>query len=456
MSTSVKSLKTDPILKKDDTMSGTDWPSGLTVPDNGESLGKDYEFSKSIDSESGEIIYLNHNLKPIKDKFVRNQKVFAMRDASGRILAGGQNGKPILNRKGKMFRTVFCGRRKIEKNKKVRLVKTEFGSNFQNVQLCASSWICPFCVRKLSEIRKHEIQVASDIHSLCGGSMYFVTFTFRHNSKNKLSDFLESEVSGFGLLYSFSLFRKHRKTVSIMKSNNLIGFVRGLEITWNDRNGWHPHLHILFFFSTNRKNLNIELSNLFDVWKISCRRARLGIPTKEHGMDVRRSFGAAEYLCKFEKNQSWSTADEMARQVQKTGRQGSLGPFEILELAAKGDQKFINLWIEFSKCTQGKSFIRWSKGLRMHFGLNEKSDEELVNQEEDAPIKDELYIPDVVFRTISKYRLMAPIQAAMSANRDAALSLIRSYMSTFGLPMPDLSEFSSSLNQINENEEVLK
>lgn len=454
MSTFVKSLKTD--LKKDDSAPQSGIPPGL--PDCGaeSSLGTNCKVSQSLDGKTGEIIYLNHNLKPIKDKFVRNQKVFEMRDASGRILAGGQNGKPILNRKGKMFRTVFCGRRKIEKNKKVRLIQTDFGSSFQNVQLCASSWICPFCIKRLSEARKKEIQVASDIHFLKGGCMFFVTMTFRHSRQNNLSDFLDPEYTGSGLLYSFSLFRRHRKTARVMKKNGLIGFVRGLEITWSDSNGWHPHLHILYFFQATNKNLKSELLDLFDVWKTSCRAAGLGSPTKKHGLDVRLSFGAAEYLSKFDKKQNWTTGDELTKQVQKTGRSGSLGPFEILELAASGDPKFVNLWIEFARSTEGKNYIRWSKGLRKHFGLIEKSDEDLVNEEQDEAIIDELYIPDVIFRTMSKYRLMGPVQAAMSANKQAAVDLIRSYMATFGLPMPDLSEFSSSLNKNIETEGVSK
>lgn len=445
MSTSVKSQKTNPILKKDVPVSDPVTPPGVPGSETGTSLGTYYELSKSIDSESGEIIELNQNLKPKKSGFEKNQKIYELRDASGIILSGNRGSKPLLNRNKKLFRTVFCGRRKTEKNKKVRLVKTDFGSNFQNVQFCGSSWACPFCVRKLSESKKREIQIACDLHSMAGGVMYFATFTFRHSSKNKLSDFLCSESSGFGLLYSFSIFRKHRKTVSFLKSNKLLGYVRSLEITWNDLNGWHPHLHILFFFGVS-KDLKTQFLTLYDVWKISCKRAGLGMPSKEHGLDVRRSFGAAEYLSKFDKNQNWTMGDELTKQVQKRGRSGSLGPFQVLELASKGDQKFIELWLEFVRETEGKSYIRWSKGLKKHFKILDLSDNELIQLEEDAIVLDELYIPDVIFKTIAKYRLMGPLQAAMAANRDSAIDLIRSYMATFGLPMPDLKEFGSSSN----------
>ena len=87
-------------------------------------------------------------------------------------------------------------------------------------------------------------------------------------------------------------------------------------------------------------------------------------------------------------------ADEATKAHIKTGRKGSVTPFDMLRISSStvDDKERIHyrtLFREYALCMKGKSQIRWSRGLRDFYNVGEQlTDQEIVElQEERATLK---------------------------------------------------------------------
>jgi len=117
-------------------------------------------------------------------------------------------------------------------------------------------------------------------------------------------------------------------------------------------------------------------------------------------LDIQDGSKAGEYICKFgsdgevlEKADgqkvSWDAADEMTKGNSKTGRTGSLSPWDMLRIISETTddeerKKYSGLFLFYARAMKGASQLKWSRGLRKVFELEaEKTDEELLAEYED-------------------------------------------------------------------------
>jgi hypothetical protein len=168
----------------------------------------------------------------------------------------------------------------------------------------------------------------------------------------------------------------------------IVGTIRTLEIT-HGQNGWHPHLHVLVLTSSPLDNTaRAQLTDyMWSRWSgFLDRRGHHGT-TRERGIitvPVRSPGDVARYMSKV-----YDTVHlEMTRSDLKRG--GGRNPFKILaELVEAGSHdpmtgevnRDLLLWREYERATWGVQFITWSAGLKQRFGINEVTDDELVNAE---------------------------------------------------------------------------
>jgi hypothetical protein len=169
-----------------------------------------------------------------------------------------------------------------------------------------------------------------------------------------------------------------------------MGLVRVTEVTFREENGWHPHAHALLFLDRPIGDGEAgELGSwLLGRWGGVCERRGFGTLSAVHGVDVQvvREAGAlGQYLTKVEGGGGWDAGHELARGDSKTGREGSMVPFEMLaEFCETGEARWARLFQEYDRATFGKQAMVWTPGLEKRL-LGEveaaKTDEDLAAAE---------------------------------------------------------------------------
>jgi hypothetical protein len=289
------------------------------------------------------------------------------------------------------WRTVFCLRHlRKDVNQVAVMLSREFNkAHYKNLIVCGSPWSCPCCAVKISEGRKAEIEVAADIHMAAGGFLYMLTYTFSHSIQDSLVELLGTRQGRRGLTFALKRFRDSHRYRKLCESVGFIGLIRNLEVTDSWANGWHPHIHELWFCS--RQLTEVELrsfkNQLFDLWYQACLKACLSLPNRKHGVDIVRAFSPADYLQKVGREQKWGVGAELTRSHTKKSRdRKGLTPFDFLRLIAEGHEHsdyYAKRFVEYVTAFFGARQCFWSPGLKKAFGIGEMSDEQLAVQEND-------------------------------------------------------------------------
>lgn len=282
---------------------------------------------------------------------------------------------------------------------------------YAGLQTCASIWSCPICMPKIRTARATELEnfaaawIAHGVLTILdesgrrisgGRGLVMGTFTFSHHKRLRLAPMLVALQAAWKKLQQNKRYRR------IMEEHGLAGFTRALELTYG-RNGWHPHLHVLFWFPSHMPQATADrIREAFaDMWAKACVSAGLNSPSDAHGVDLRTvargKEGAkqlARYVAKIEgaDGVERSMGNEMMRGDLKTGRRAeSITPFEIAELYAEtGEKKWLTLWLEYERATHGRKALTWSDGLKamlqenLDIAEDSRTDEEIAETEEES------------------------------------------------------------------------
>lgn len=294
-------------------------------------------------------------------------------------------GPPVTSeaRPAGQWRVTGCSRRKIGEYVGILYSPAIRKAHFGNLMVCGSVWTCPPCAAKISERRKVEIETATNAFKEAGGHLYMVTLTFSHSREDNIASLMRR------LSKARIKLRESRGYKVLKQELGQIGDIRTLEVTFGDRNGFHPHEHSLWLTANQftARKLESFKSRLFVLWERACLAAGLAAPNRKRGVDVRHAMSAAEYLAKFGKESSWGVASELSKQHVKSGRAVSMSPFDLLRSYQAGNLEHGNRFIDYAEAFFGKRQIIWSRGLKALFGVAELTDEELaVEQEKDASL----------------------------------------------------------------------
>lgn len=252
---------------------------------------------------------------------------------------------------------------------------------YGGLMVCGNSWICPVCASKISERRKQELRKAFDQHISAGGHCTMLTMTFSHSRSDKLEDSLAALSSALIHLGKDGGYQRLRKELGV------IGSVRAFEVTYGDANGFHPHIHSLQFH-----NVSIDpwermeyQERFYNYWERACEKA--GLQTSwEHGLRLDDAEEADQYIGKWGETikSKWGIDNEMTKTNTKQGRAGSLTPFDFLRLVVEdGDLKYTDKFIEYSHAMKGKTQLKWSKGLKGMFDVEDKTDQQIAEEKEE-------------------------------------------------------------------------
>ena len=145
--------------------------------------------------------------------------------------------------------------------------------------------------------------------------------------------------------------------------------INGLEVTFGE-NGWHPHRHILLLTDHDNPDFDTYRDILADLWIKACVNSGLNAPSMQHGLDIRDGTYAQQYVSK------WGLENELTKGHIKKGRNGSMTPFDLLQLSFDDVEVFgkkpSKLWQEFGIAIKGSRQLEWGRGLKNYWVLMKK------------------------------------------------------------------------------------
>lgn len=286
-------------------------------------------------------------------------------------------------------------------------------AHFAGVETCGRIWLCPVCSAKIRARRGDEIAEAIGRHIANDGDAMFITATLPHVQGDALNASLDVLGKAWRFMLSGSLYQDEKETYGVL------GNIRAIEVT-HGHNGWHPHIHAI-----------VVLERQFTVpdwcmWgpRLDARWARGlmrngwngGVLGRRLRLDfVALGRGLAAYVTKVQDgHEGRGLGNEVARADLKAGKWDSRTPMQILaDFGSWGEVNDLELWQEYERATQGKSAIRWSKGLRKLLlpDVDEQTDEEIAAEDQGGD--------EVAMLLPCTWRQICRIPGAQSAVLDA-------------------------------------
>lgn len=289
-----------------------------------------------------------------------------------------------LNRITTLDRPRKCGRCSRVSGGTVEVRVRDGVAGFAGLVSCGSVWVCPVCAAKIAQRRAIQIGLRVAAAWDRGLSAMFMTNTVRHSRDDALVELLDALAYGWGRMTSGVTYSKARAAAGV------VGYSRALEITYGP-NGWHPHLHSLWFSSELHTQQAVEdfaypLWCRFDqgVQKAGLRSTQIDgqdwqlvTPKDEDGHTL------AKYLQKVA--DPAGLGYELTHTQSKTARRrNSTEPhWSLLAQAVHGVTPDLWLWHEYEKATHGRKQLVNSLKLDELLGVtvDDATDDEIAAEE---------------------------------------------------------------------------
>ena len=266
-----------------------------------------------------------------------------------------------------------------------------------NLQTCGSVWHCPVCAAKITEKRRAEVQKAIAAHQAAGGSVSFVTRTVPHYRSDSLISLRDR------FRKADAIYRANGSYKIIVKDKKCKGAsIKVFELTVSEANGWHLHVHELYFHEPDAfRGVAVSLNpdyqeflrsfedGLYKHWRTAALDAGFDEPSREHGLQVQNGDFAAEYFAKYgvEPQSGWGIDSELTKSHIKKAKKG-FSPFDLLKLYQDTKHPdLLPILQEYAYAMQGQQQLIWSRGLKKRFGITDKTDEELVEELDDVAVE---------------------------------------------------------------------
>jgi hypothetical protein len=327
---------------------------------------------------------------------------YALQDVAQAVLASFVDTKLCkdgVKRQVTRYKVCMCGRSSF--NGQIQTDLTSKGAVYRTLK-CGSAWHCPVCSAIISsykaDLLKKIIRQAEEMGYIC----LLVTYTARHHADSDLKQLRKAMSAAHSRVWSGG-------DIEEIKAHfGYLGRVRNFEVTFSPFNGPHPHIHSLVFVKRLASEeataaMVAEFDRIFRARWEGAARAQ-GLTMNVRGFDVTNSTArVAEYVAKFGHDPRWQASDELTKWHKKTGQdwqdaQG-LTPWGLLEFAEAGVEEAAVLFRDYAVAFHGQHQLQFSKGFLDLLGLKEeeKTDQEIVEEEQEAPVLLSVIAPQKVF-----------------------------------------------------------
>ena len=248
---------------------------------------------------------------------------------------------------------------------------------YAGLMACGSVWVCPICAPKIQKVRADELRAAIAAARSQGLQVAMLTPTIPHTRYDNLADLLEGFTGALGALMRGRAWTKH-----IRPTFGVAGYVRGLETTWGEATGWHPHAHILLFLDQGADLAELA-DALFPSWETAVKNRGLGQVSRA-AFTLQDGTHANAYIAKM--GSEWGPAEELVLSHTKSASGVRYSPFDLLGEYADGEHdaattaRFGRLFVEYANAYKGRRQLQWSQGLkRQLLGTEGLTDEEIAD-----------------------------------------------------------------------------
>ena len=283
--------------------------------------------------------------------------------------------------------TIKCHRITIKKNVSIHQSTTTQKTFFSGLSTCGSVWACPICAAKIQERRAKEIQKFFEYMYKNGKQIIMLTLTFPHYLSDKLAEITKKHDK------ALKIFREGGSYQRFVDSIEYAGMIHGTEVTFGV-NGWHLHTHDLYAIKNNLSNIEKEkiIEFINQQWEKACIKAGLldinnrkqVHAFRKRSVNVIFNAKSSDYIAKTQETQKeWGADKEVAKASSKIGKKSGITPFQILD-KSKNNIEYQELFLEYVLAMRNKSQLFWSKGLKKLVGIVEKTDKQLIDEQEDT------------------------------------------------------------------------
>jgi len=249
-------------------------------------------------------------------------------------------------------------------------------AHYRGLKTCGSSWACPPCSAKKRRAYSGRLQRTVVAWERDHGerSIFLVTATIRHALGDNFKDARD------GVALAWSLMQTGAPWLRLKLKYGLRAIGKSPDVT-HGKNGWHPHIHALFFFDQPldagqqadfQRDLGVRWSN-----KIADQLGEEHRPSVEHGLDVAECHKSTYQLkMGFRPDKRGLELTDAAG--AKRGKNGSRSPmqiaydFAVFKRASDG-----LLWVEYCDAMKNSRMMTWSGDLDVADPTMAESSEEL-------------------------------------------------------------------------------
>ncbi|MFF3420991.1 protein rep [Streptomyces sp. NPDC002698] len=310
---------------------------------------------------------------------------------------------------------------------------------------CGLIWICPVCSVKIRSVRADTLADGSTAWTQDGHGIALVTLTIRHYQSQPLKQLTKQVTAAWRKAFSGRPWKNAQATYGI------VGYARALEVTYGEANGWHVHLHVLFFLDEawSKDRADAFQGETGARWAEICGAVGAYKPSAARGVRV-DALGAgqdpadmARYVMKGQDGKR--AAFELADPDTKKAKTGHRTPFEILaDFLTTGDVAEVELWHEYEGAMTGMRALVWSRGMRDILAelieLDDRTDEEIVQDDDADGMTPVALIPAEAWRehvVRHRGRSLALLHAAEESGQAGVRALIESWDLVWGRDVLD-------------------
>lgn len=230
-------------------------------------------------------------------------------------------------------------------------------AGLSGLQTCGSICSCPVCATKKMVDYGNDIRKALLYAESVNLRPIMLTLTAKHTRQMTLKYFQEA------FRDSYNFFQRNRRWKRIKKQMDIRHQITSREIT-HGKNGWHYHMHILFFVPVSSvhhaSNATQETNILQSIWMDALKNN--GLEAKEQIASQLSGKNASDtYLAKlgFEVAENGDLAYELTGNENK-----GKTVFDLLAMAHYGDIGAETLYVEYVQQMQGHKWVTFSNGFK--------------------------------------------------------------------------------------------